>query len=273
VDGGQNIANTDNISYQNDMGLEVGAENHGYVASGIVVADNVLYNNTQGGIVFGGYAAGRGRVQNCSFISNTIYNSDTGSTGQGQLMIQFASNNLVANNIFVASANDVLIGSSGRASNVNNTLDHNLYFARDGAGKAKFRWNGQTFSSYSAYERATGEDAHSPFGDPAFVDAAAANFHLMSTSLAIDAGGSTPGSFAPTDFDGNTRDLPPEIGAYEFAANGTNSRGLQMLGILASASASKAHDTWKADHFITTETLAELCLAGGKSLEARREEK
>jgi hypothetical protein len=81
VDGGKAISITDNVSYQNDMGLEVGAENHGYVASGIIVADNLLYNNTQGGLVFGGYAAGTGRVQNCSFINNTVYNSDRSNTG------------------------------------------------------------------------------------------------------------------------------------------------------------------------------------------------
>jgi hypothetical protein len=219
VDGGQNIHVTDNISHDNDMGLEVGAENHGYVASGITVADNLLYNNFQGGLVFGGYDASRGRVQHCSFINNTVSNSDRNNTGQGALQINFASNNLVANNIFVASANNVLINCPNAASSVNNTLDNNLYYAPGGAAAGQFTWNGQPAGSsytFAQYQKATGEDAHSLFANPLFVNTASANFHVTAASPAINAGSSTSGWYAATDFDGKTRDLPPDIGAFEF---------------------------------------------------------
>jgi hypothetical protein len=216
VDGGKNITVSDNVSYQNDLGLEVGAENNGYIASGIVVENNLLYDNRQGGLVFGGYAARVGRVEHCTFINNTVYNSDTSNTGDGQLWIQFASHNLVANNIFVASSNQVLVNSPNFNSNLNNTLDYNLYYATGGAGTALFSWNAKSYSSFAAYLKGTKEDAHSLFGNPAFVNATAADFQLTSTSPAIDAGSSTSGWYALTDFAGNTRDLPPEIGAYEF---------------------------------------------------------
>jgi hypothetical protein len=238
VDGGQDITIADNVSYQNDMGLEVGAENHGYVASGIVVENNLLYKNWQGGLVFGGYAADTGRVQNCSYISNTVYNSDTTGTGQGALMIQFASNNLVANNIFVASADNVLLGSTGIAgSNVNNTLDHNLYYASGGAANAQFNWNDQVYywsnvndPTVPANQKATGEDAHSLFHTPKFANARHANFHLTSASPAIDAGSSTSGWFAATDFDGKARDLPPEIGAYEYETSKSSTMHRTIVG-------------------------------------------
>jgi hypothetical protein len=221
VDGGQNITISDNVSYQNDMGLEVGAENHGYVASGITVEDNLLYNNRQGGLVFGGYDVSVGRVENCTFISNTVYNSDTSNSGQGQLMISYASNNLVANNIFVASANNVLLGSCGDpGSNVNNTLDYNLFNAPGGPGNAQFNWNDQVCSSFAQYQQATGQDAHSPFGSPRFVNAGGGNFHLTAASPAINAGSPQSGWYAAADFDGVTRDLPPDIGAYEYETGG-----------------------------------------------------
>jgi hypothetical protein len=216
VDGGQNITITDNVSYQNDMGLEVGAENRGYVARGIIAQDNLLFDNAQGGLVFGGYAAGTGRVQNCRFINNTVYNCDTANTGQGQLTIQYASNNLVANNIFMASVNDVLISSPYPQSNRNNTLDNNLYDAPGGAANSQFVWNGRAFQTFTQYLHATREDAHSLFGNPLFVRARGANFHLSPTSPAIDAGSSKSGWYAPRDFSGMRRDLPPDVGAYEY---------------------------------------------------------
>jgi hypothetical protein len=215
VDGGQNITLADNVSYQNDMGLEVGAENAGYIASGIVVDDNLLYNNTQAGLVFGGYASNVGRVEHCVFINNTVYNNDTHNTGNGQLWIQWASYNIVTNNIFYASSNGVLIGSFDPNSNVHNTLDYNLYDAAGGSSNATFNWNGATYSSFAAYRTATKEDSHSLFANPLFVNAAQANFNLQSSSPAIDAGGTVYEEYAPTDFTGAARGNPPDIGAYE----------------------------------------------------------
>lgn len=217
VDGGQNITVSANICYRNDLGLEVGAEDAGYVASGVVVEDNVLYRNRQGGLVFGGYDATVGRVQNCSFVNNTVYQNDTLNTGFGQLWIQYASDNVVTDNLFVAAGNNVLLGSDG-AGNVNNLLDNNLYFAPS-AAHARFNWNAATYTGLAAYQAGTGADAQSLFAAPKFVNAAAFNFHLAAGSPAIDAGSGMAGQYAPTDLDGVTRGSPPDIGAYENTAN------------------------------------------------------
>jgi hypothetical protein len=214
VDGGQNITLADNVSYQNDLGLEVGAENPGYVASGIVVENNLLYFNTQGGLVFGGFDQTVGRVRFCKFINNTAYMNDTTNTGFGQVLIGFASNNTVTSNIFYATSSNVLMGSDG-GGNVSNLIDHNVYFAASGANSAQFNWNATTYGSFSAYRQATGEDAHSLFANPLFANAGARNFHLSNASPAIDAGSSIAGQFATTDFGGLTRGTPPDCGAYE----------------------------------------------------------
>jgi hypothetical protein len=215
VDGGQNITLANNVSYRNDLGIEVGAENAGYIASSIVVEDNLVYKNAKAGLVFGGYSAEVGRVENCTFVNNTVAGNDTLNTGNGQLWIQWASNNVVTNNIFTASANGVLIGSFDAGSNVNNILDHNLYFAVGGADNATFNWNGATLSRFADFRSATGEDADSVFGNPLFVNAAKGNYQLQSTSPAHGAGSSVQGQFDPIDFTGHDRGTPPAIGAYE----------------------------------------------------------
>jgi hypothetical protein len=217
VDGGQDITVSENVCYQNDMGLEVGAENKGYVASGVVVEDNLLYLNTQAGLAFGGYDAAVGRVEKCFFLNNTVCKNDTLNTGNGQLWIQYASNNVVTDNIFVAAGNNVLLGSDG-AGNVNNLVDYNLYFGPS-AANAQFNWNAAGYSGFAAYQKGTGQDAHSLFANPKFVNATAFDFHLAAGSPAIDHGSGTAGQYAPTDFDGVTREVPPDIGAYENTAN------------------------------------------------------
>ena len=214
VDGGQNITLTDNTSYANDLGLEVGAENRGYVASGMMVENNLLYLNTQAGLVFGGFDQTVGRVENCTFINNTVYKNDTTNTGNGQLWIQFASNNIVTSNIFYAAANNVLIGGDG-AGNTNNLLDYNVYFGPGGANNAQFNWNANTYGTFADYRAGTHQDGHSLFADPLFVNASANDFHLTNASPAIDAGSLTTGQFAPTDFAGVSRGTPPDAGAYE----------------------------------------------------------
>jgi hypothetical protein len=215
VDGGRNILVSDNVSDQNDLGIEVAAENPGYVAGGIVVENNVLYGNSNAGLAFGGFARAVGRTRNSRFINNTLYKNDTANTGNGQLWIQWASTNVFTDNIVVASANDVLIGSFDPGSNRRNLLDHNLYFTPDGPGNAQFNQNGQGFGTFAAYQRATGRDAHSVFGDPLFANASGADFHLKAGSSAIDAGSSRAGQFVPVDFEGLTRGSPPDVGAYE----------------------------------------------------------
>jgi hypothetical protein len=212
VDGGQDITVADNVSAQNDMGLEVGAENKGYRATGIVVEDNILCGNTQAGLVLGGYQANVGRVENCTFINNTVYGNDTLNTGSGQLLIQYASSNIITNNIFDAASSDWIIGSDG-AGNVDNVLNDNLYFA-SGASDSEFDWNAASFFSFASYQAGTGEDQNSLFANPKFADVALSDFLLEHVSPALRAGSSTSGQYSLENFAGVVRTSPPDIGAY-----------------------------------------------------------
>lgn len=216
IDGARDIIVENNISYKNDLGLEVGAENAGTVTSGVIVRNNLIYLNDKAGLVFGGFAAEVGRVEDSFFYNNTLYRNDTFNRGFGQLWIQYASDNVVTNNVFVTSGRRELLHSD--AGNQNNVVDYNLWFAPRGTNDTSFTWNGQNYSSFGDYQSATGQDAHSLFGDPLFVDVVLRDFHLLAGSPAIDAGSDTAGWFAALDFEGTSRPqgARPDIGALEF---------------------------------------------------------
>jgi cysteine-rich repeat protein len=204
VDGGQNITIERNVVSGADLGIEIGAENAGIVTQGIIVRDNVVYENEKAGIVFGGFQASVGRVKNCQFLSNTAYHNDTLSAGFGELWIQYAEDNAVRDNVFYSTAQNLLVLSE--AGNVNNGLDYNLFFTDAGAASATFVWQNITYPSFAAYRAGSGQDAHSLFGNPLFVDAGAADLHLAAASPAVNAGDP---AFVPaageTDIDGSTR--------------------------------------------------------------------
>ena len=215
VDGGQNIVVENNRVSRCDFGIEVGAENRGVVASGIVVRNNLLDRNRDAGLIFGGFERRAGRVQNCLFVHNVLYRNDTSDTGDGQLVVQFADANVVAGNIFYAAANGVLWTSQGRAHG--NVLDYNVYFTRGGSQDVEISVNGKEFFTFGRYQKRTGLDAHARFGNPQFLDPNGGDFRISLTSPAVDAGSPDPGQSAPVDITGRPRPLggAPDAGAFE----------------------------------------------------------
>lgn len=223
VDGGKDIVIENNVVSQCDLGIEIGAENAGLVTSGIVVRNNLVYRNEKVGIVFGGFKASVGRTKNCQFLNNTCYHNDTLGEGLGELWIQYAEDNQVRNNVFYSTAQNVLVYSE--AGNVNNALDDNLWFTDAGAGSAEFVWQGTSYGSYAAYLVGTGQDAHSQFANPQLVNAAGDDFHLQSTSPAINQGDPAfvPGA-GEVDLDGGPRvnGSRVDVGADETTLCGDN---------------------------------------------------
>lgn len=204
VDGGKDIVIERNIVSESDLGIEIGAENNGIVASGIVVRDNFIYRNDKAGLVFGGYDASVGRVRNCAFLNNTLFQNDTLGTGIGEFWIQFADTNVIRNNVAYSTDQNVLLYSE--TGNVNNTLDYNLWFTDAGGGAATFVWRETVYTGFAAYVSGSGQDAHGLFADPQLVAPAAGNLRIRSTSPAVDTGdpGFVTGS-GETDIDGAVR--------------------------------------------------------------------
>ncbi len=216
VDGGQNIVIENNFVSQCDLGIEIGAENAGVVTDSITVRNNVIYLNQKAGLVFGGYDVSTGRVKNCQFTGNTLYQNDVLQMGYGELWIQYAENNRLRNNIFYSNTQNVLLYSE--SGNVNNDLDFNLWFTEAGEAQAQFVWNGSRYVGFTAYRSSTGQDASSLFADPQFKDPANGDFHITPNSPCVDSGDSlfTPDS-QEQDLDGQARLLGGrvDIGADE----------------------------------------------------------
>jgi len=185
VDGGKNIRVAGNIVHDCDLGIEIGAENAGTITTEITVSSIIIFDNDKVGLIFGGYEQSVGRVANCEFLNNICYKNDTLGVGYGEILIQWATNNVLRNNIAYSASNLVLTSYGG---NSNNVLDYNLWYSEKGYSNTLFIWNGTTYVGLSAYTNATGQDRRSLFADPLLLDPVNSNFHLAATSPAIDKG-------------------------------------------------------------------------------------
>ena len=164
VDGGRDIVIENNIVAECDLGIEIGAENAGTDAFNIIVRNNVLYANEKTCLVFGGFNASVGSTRDSHFLNNTCYKNDTLGEGVGELWIQYAHDNVVKNNIFYSTAQNILLYSEN--GNVDNTLDYNLWYAEAGSNAAEFVWKNTSYQGFDAYQSGSGEDPNSLFADP-----------------------------------------------------------------------------------------------------------
>jgi hypothetical protein len=194
VDGGTRIVFERNVSFQNDIGIELASEHSGTATDFITVRDNVIYRNKIGGLYMGGYASTKGRAENCTVRHNTFWENDTLADGAGEALFQwYVTGNTITHNVFVAGAQNYLF-INPRTTNSGNVIDYNLYFAPAGAANAEWRWGTMKvgFNAWRAAVQAATptNESHSSFADPRFVDVANTppNFHLRPDSPAIEAG-------------------------------------------------------------------------------------
>nr|MBA3533711.1 right-handed parallel beta-helix repeat-containing protein [Ardenticatenales bacterium] len=155
----------------------------------------------------------------CIIVNNTFYENDTEHQGYGEIGLQFdTQNNRIQNNIFYANSQSLFIGNN-YTQNSGSTVDYNLYFASAGVGESVWQWKAESYQGLAAYQAGTGNDTHSLFLEPGFVDAAQANFHLQPDSSAIDRGQSVAG-MGLYDIDGLARVVGAtvDIGADEHSA-------------------------------------------------------
>ncbi|MFT3974663.1 MAG: DUF4082 domain-containing protein [Amaricoccus sp.] len=173
---------------------------------GALVEGNLVYSNGGKGIAvhWSDYVTAR----NNTAWHNNLDNQNA-ATWRGEYSNQDSNNNTWVNNIAVAdptrNSNNVAIGDYGDNSNVKwiNNLTYN-----GTAGKASVNTDGGNTGPTAANGNLLGVD-------PKFVDAASGNFHLSSSSPAVNKGSSAYG-LASVDLDGGSRVVGSvDLGAYE----------------------------------------------------------
>ena len=217
VDGGTQILIEGNIVYQCNIGIEAASEHKGKVASYVTIRNNLVYFSTGAGMSIGGYDKTVGSTDHCSLVNNTLFCNDSMKTGAGELQIQFfpssgTSNNIFENNILYPNSQGLFF-SNGYTNPVV-SLDYNLYYA----SSPDWNWKNKDYTSFATYKSKTGNDAHSIFANPEFVNTTLPILFVSPSSPAINAGTNLgPNVVGTDDVSGHSRvqGANIDIGAYE----------------------------------------------------------
>jgi hypothetical protein len=211
VDGGRDIMVEANIVHDVNIGIELASEHAGRATRSVTARNNLVYDATAIGLAIGGYDRRRGSTEDCVIVHNTFYNS-----ADVEWLIQFDTrNNLIANNIVYAGREAAFI-ENPYPENEDNVIDHNLFYSASGE-RGVWEWKGVDHGEFSSYREASGNDRHSIFADPSFVEPGSGNFALEESSPAVDSGTFLLMAGA-LDLVGNERAAGgiPDIGALEF---------------------------------------------------------
>lgn len=238
VDGGRDIVIERNTVHHVDIGIEVASEHSGKTTTGVTVRSNLIYKCYYTGLAFGGYSTSVGSTANCAFLNNTLIQNDTTNSWTGDILVQQAHDNVVKNNIIYTSSQNIpMTNPFGTSSSYNNTFDYNLYFTPGGASNSTWNWNNRDYTGLAAFRAASGQDAHSVFADPMFINLSIFDIHLQSASPAIDAGDPAyiPAS-SDKDLFGNARifGIATDIGAFE-SGDGTQPPAENQAPIITTA--------------------------------------
>ncbi|VVB62048.1 Uncharacterised protein [uncultured archaeon] len=218
LDGSQSITPMydSNISIYNNLfsgggqtGLKIGCEYTGG-CNNITVYNNIfnMYSRTgtQIGIKFERATGYRHWFADITIKYNTIYVGKSGCPLQINVERNWMKNIYVVNNIFQSNST----ASYQISATIVNSTDSCFYFYNN-------LYDHTSKTSNTAWNDGTGKfEATAVRGDPDFVDWKKGNFHLNSTSPAIDAADST--YTISTDYDGRPRPQKRsyDIGAYEY---------------------------------------------------------
>lgn len=161
----------------------------------VTFVNNIIYDSHDGGFIVGGWTEGgqvvkSNPVEHINIINNTFYNvgGDGIYIGNQDAKDVYIINNIIQNTNKQELPIYIQYTPLSEVNISNNLID----------------------SSYESYGQKS-----DIIGNPLFVDAIDKNFHLLSTSPAINVG--VKNDFSQFDYDGNRRNQAEvDIGAYEF---------------------------------------------------------
>ncbi|MGA8274313.1 MAG: right-handed parallel beta-helix repeat-containing protein [Candidatus Sulfotelmatobacter sp.] len=219
VDGGTRILIEQNVMHDVDFGIELASEHKDRATSYITARNNLIYHCHTAGVSIGGYAPERGHTDHSTVVNNTLYENDTSATGSGEFQMQWnMTDDVFENNIVYAGPRCLIAVNKSQIDKKKPPIiiDHNLYYCASGAQASMWAEASATVTGFDKYVE-EGNERHSHFSDPHFVDAAKNDFHLRSDSPAMAAGTAEGANVGELDLEGSPRvkSGKVDIGCYQ----------------------------------------------------------
>ena len=222
VDGGRDVIIERNQVYQCDIGVELASESPVGETTGITMRDNVIWRNSIGGLLLGGYEVGRGATEDCLIVNNTFFENDTRRTQLGEVNIRYKTNrNVFKNNVFNAGPQGWFVTFPREfADSEGNVFDRNCYFSA--ARSLGWEWRGRWATSLSSFQTMSGQEETGIFKNPRFqglvTDPHGLQLAVYSPLIDAGAGDIALPSESRTDAAGEDRFVGDriDIGAYEY---------------------------------------------------------
>ncbi len=208
VDGGTRILIEQNVMHDVDFGIELASEHKDRATSYITARNNLIYHSHTAGVSIGGYDPQRGHTEHCTVVNNTLYDNDTSATGSGEFQMQWnMADNIFENNIVYAGPRCLILLNKSQLDKHHPpaVIDHNLYYCASGAQASTWAGASTTVTGFDKYVESTGNDSHSHFSDPRFVDPSKNDFHLGSDSPALAAATTDGMPVGEVDLEGSPR--------------------------------------------------------------------
>jgi Right handed beta helix region len=222
VDGASQIVIENNITFDNDRGIEIGCENPGRLTQDILVRNNLIYLNSKAGLAIGGYdgPVNTGTVADLTISGNTFFANARTQPEAGEIEITYGEDWQIRNNIFVARGAPMLVLESDFFP-INLQMDYNCYFSLNAnENTTQFTWEGNYTEGFQNFVAQSGQDTHSFFSNPELISPnfLTPDLHLSAGSTCVNAGDSTFLILTEMDIDGESRvwDNQVDMGADEF---------------------------------------------------------
>ena len=219
VDGARDIVLENNIIYGSMYGIEIGSEElqADYPVKNIIARNNLVYNNSAGGIRVGGYdKKATGYVTDTKIYNNTIVNNGEGEGGwNGELCFVKCNGIDVRNNIVYKENTEypMIGGDLSKEYVLNVNFSNNVFYSPLGADEIYFEFAMGSATGIDEFNAQTG--GSNTFGKPEFN----ADYSLKSGSYGIDIGSSDVVSHMGSyiDLANNYRVINTiDVGAFEY---------------------------------------------------------